>query len=99
MFYEVLSDQTIGRSTKDKEVANALGLMLQTEQEIVYGPNGKRYLKGTEPPLPEKSYKQKRAAAYPSIADQLDMMYWDIVNGTETWREAVGAVKLKYPKE
>lgn len=99
MFYEVLSDQTIGRSTKDKEVANALGLTLQTEQEIVYGQNGKRYFKGNEPFPTEKSYVQKRAEAYPSIQDQLDMMYWDGINGTDRWRETIGAVKTKYPKK
>ena len=29
-------------------------------------------------------YKSDRAAAYPSIGDQLDMQYWDKKNGTTT---------------
>jgi hypothetical protein len=39
-----------------------------------------------------------RSKAYPAIADQLDMQYWDKVNDTSTWQDAVQAVKDKYPK-
>lgn len=99
MYYEILPDGTIGRSTTDADLAQSLGLALQTDREAVYASNGKRYFKGTEPPPRETSYAEKRAKAYPSIADQLDMMYWDKINGTDTWREAVCAVKIKYPKE
>ena len=30
--------------------------------------------------------------------EQLDMQYWDLVNGTTTWKDHVAAVKAKYPK-
>jgi uncharacterized protein (DUF2225 family) len=40
----------------------------------------------------------KRANAYPSIQEQLDMQYWDKVNGTNTWEQAINAIKLEYPK-
>ena len=43
-------------------------------------------------------YKSERASAYPSIQEQLDMQYWDKVNGTNTWQDAINAVKNKYPK-
>ncbi len=43
-------------------------------------------------------YKTDRAEEYPSIGDQLDMLYWDKKNGTTTWDDAVKAVKDKYPK-
>ena len=43
-------------------------------------------------------YKSDRAAAYGSIGDQLDMQYWDAVNGTTTWKDHIAAVKAKYPK-
>lgn len=32
-----------------------------------------------------KQYQRNRAKAYPSIQEQLDMQYWDKVNGTD-WR-------------
>ncbi len=35
---------------------------------------------------------------YASVQDQLDMQYWDLVNGTTTWKDHVKAVKDKYPK-
>jgi len=30
-------------------------------------------------------YQRDRATAYPSIQEQLDMQYWDKVNGTTNW--------------
>ena len=39
-----------------------------------------------------------RVAEYPSREDQLDMMYWDKVNGTTTWEDTIQAIKDKYPK-
>ena len=44
-------------------------------------------------------YKEQRAAEYPSIADQQDMQFHDAVNGTTTWKDAIQAVKDKYPKK
>ena len=43
-------------------------------------------------------YAQYRAAAYPSIGDQLDMQYHDSVNSTTTWKDAIAAIKTKYAK-
>ena len=43
-------------------------------------------------------YKNKRAVAYPSIQDQLDMQYWDKKNGTTTWVDAIEKVKSDNPK-
>ena len=44
------------------------------------------------------SYADKRASAYPGIQEQLDMQYWDSVNGTTTWADAIAQVKADYPK-
>ena len=43
-------------------------------------------------------YKQERDMAYASIQEQLDMQYWDRVNGTSTWKEHIDAVKAAHPK-
>lgn len=43
-------------------------------------------------------YSRKRAIQYPSIQQQLDMQYWDSVNGTTTWKDAIAKVKSDYPK-
>ena len=56
--------------------------------------------KVTIPDLPEEpAYIEQRKNEYPSIDEQLDMQYWDSVNGTTTWKDAIKAVKDKYPKE
>ena len=41
---------------------------------------------------------EDRQIAYGSIADQLDMQYWDSVNGTTTWKDHIAQVKADNPK-
>ena len=43
-------------------------------------------------------YKTARQNAYASIQDQLDMQYWDSVNGTTTWKDHIAKVKSDNPK-
>ena len=43
-----------------------------------------------------KAYQRNRE--YPSIGDQLDLIYWDKINGTENWKEAIDKVKQAHPK-
>ena len=43
-------------------------------------------------------YQRDRATAYPTIQDQLDMQYWDKVNGTTNWEDAIAKVKADNPK-
>jgi hypothetical protein len=44
----------------------------------------------------ETQYQRDRV--YPSIGDQLDMQYKDLLNGTTTWKDAVAKVKSDNPK-
>ena len=41
------------------------------------------------------AYKEKRARAYPSFADQFDLLYH---GGYDAWKAAIDAVKQEYPK-
>jgi len=43
-------------------------------------------------------YRDQRRQAYPPLADQLDMIYHDQVNGTTTWQDMITAVKDQHPK-
>ena len=43
-------------------------------------------------------YIDARQSAYASIGDQLDQQYWDAVNGTTTWKDAIAKVKSDNPK-
>ena len=45
-----------------------------------------------------KQYQRDRATAYPSIQEQLDMQYWDNINGTTNWEDAIAKVKADNPK-
>jgi len=49
----------------------------------------------------EKEYSDtqyQRDRRYPKITDQMDMQYWDQVNGTTTWKDALAKVKADNPK-
>ncbi len=51
-----------------------------------------------EAELTKQDYQNKRITEYPSIQNQLDMQYWDAVNGTTTWKDAIAKVKSDNPK-
>ena len=42
-----------------------------------------------------EAYKRQRAQAYPSMADQLDLIYHE---GIDAWKAQIAAVKQEYPK-
>ncbi len=42
-----------------------------------------------------KKYQRDRAAAYPSFADQFDLLYH---GGYGAWKAAIDAIKQEYPK-
>ena len=48
--------------------------------------------------IAELNFVENRQDAYGSIADQLDMQYWDNVNGTTTWKDHIAKVKSDNPK-
>jgi hypothetical protein len=75
-YYKLSEDKThIEQSTPFKEVAEDLGLDLETEEEIVYGYDGKQYIKGTEPVKPNElvveEIRQQREAYYKEHCDPL----------------------------
>ena len=41
------------------------------------------------------AYKEQRAQAYPSMADQLDLIYHE---GIDAWKAQIAAVNETYPK-
>lgn len=43
-------------------------------------------------------YNIKRQNEYPPIQEQLDTLYWDLMNGTNNWRNLITDIKTKYPK-
>ena len=48
--------------------------------------------------LDNNKYQRDRATAYPSIQEQLDMQYWDKVNGTTNWEDSITQIKTDNPK-
>ena len=45
-----------------------------------------------------QEYARNRATAYAPLGEQLDMQYWDEVNGTTTWADHVAEIKARFPK-
>jgi hypothetical protein len=52
-------------------------------------------LSAAEALVAANAYKGQRAAAYPSIADQLDLIYH---SGIDAWKAQIAAVKEEFPK-
>ena len=46
----------------------------------------------------KQDYVEKREIAYPTIEEQMDMQYWDSVNGTTTWKDTIAKIKTDFPK-
>jgi len=55
------------------------------------------FIQEANKPIP--TYRDKRIQALPSIGDQLDMQYWDSVNGTTIWKDMITKLKNDIPKE
>ena len=47
---------------------------------------------------PIKTWQELRAEAYLPIEDQMDMLYWDQVNGTTTYKDHRATVKATHVK-
>ena len=45
----------------------------------------------------QNAVRSTRKTAYGDLGSQLDMQYWDNVNGTTTWKDHVAAVKTANP--
>ena len=45
----------------------------------------------------QNAVRATRKSAYGDLGSQLDMQYWDNVNGTTTWKDHVAAVKTANP--
>lgn len=69
--------------------------------DVAYDENGNEVTynnTAVEAEIAKNAYKEQRAMAYKPLAEQLDMQYWDAVNGTSTWKEHIDAVKAAHPK-
>ena len=78
------------KNLEDGEVYSNLKLndetaVMPTEEEV----NAK---------ISELQVIENRKIAYGSVQDQLDMQYWDNVNGTTTWKDHIAQVKSDNPK-
>lgn len=85
---------------KSKEILENLPLMLfdyiiKTEEEYVFIDN--EYLPKNK--ISVKKAISARVAEYPSIEEQLDMLYWDKINNTNIWKNTITRIKKKYPKD
>jgi len=69
-----------------------------TTQSLVWPEDGSMPADPRTEEEKQKVYRDKRRLEYPPIQEQLDMLYWDQVNGTSNWLQTIQRVKDKYPK-
>ena len=84
--------------------ANEEAIKILYPDVLVVEADGKAYISsGVEKTVDANAIAVKkvqlaRAAAYPSLQEQMDMQYWDSINGTTTWKDAIAKVKSDNPK-
>ena len=64
----------------------------------LYNSNPELFDEEVQPTEKSISYKTLRSNEYPTIEEQLDMIYWDKNNGTNNWFSKISEIKAKYPK-
>jgi hypothetical protein len=97
-YAKILNEETkscIVGTGSDSDFYKSIGMALMNVEQAY---NGSWYLSGYAPLPPEPTYQEKRAAEYPEIGEQLDMIYWDKINNTSTWLNKITEIKEKYPK-
>jgi len=85
MFFKTTTVDTTGSAIESSDPADFGVTWAEIQAEITR----------LEADYAAKQYQRDRAAAYPSIADQLDMLYHQGIAG---WKAAITAVKQEYPK-
>ncbi len=93
----------VNEKTKQCEVGTGTNMafyksMGMHEMDVEQTHKGEWYLSGYAPNSFKKTYVEKRLDEYPPISDQLDMLYWDKMNGTQNWINKITEIKAKYPK-
>lgn len=95
----------IDEKTKEVSIATGINTVFyqsigMSEMDVEQAWDGAWYIAGYIPEEPEKilSYAEKRALEYPDVKEQLDMIYWDKVNGSDNWLQCISEIKNKYPK-
>ena len=88
----VISNEDINKITwidgNPTNITNEQILAKQAELQVEY--DAKQYQRDRT--------KSHTDGGYPSIGDQMDMMWHDKKDGTTTWEDAVQAVKDAHPK-
>jgi hypothetical protein len=72
--------------------------VVRTAGDKAYDANGNEVvydLAAVDAYVAANEYKSKRAAEYPSFADQFDTIFHD---GIDAWKEQINTIKEKYPK-
>ena len=75
--------------------------VITLRDDVAYDADGNEVVydeSAVEAEIAKNAYKEQRAMAYKPLAEQLDMQYWDRVNGTDTWKQHIDAVKTAHPK-
>ena len=74
LYYEILENGHIGRSTNSPKLAVKYGFTLSTEKEIVFGWDGNYYFEDEVPPKPaptKEEQEELRAEAYKVEVDPI----------------------------
>lgn len=72
LYYEILENGHIGRSTNSPKIAEKYGFTLSTEKEIVFGWDGNYYLEDEVPPKPAPTKEEQEALREEAYRQEVD---------------------------
>ena len=71
---------------------------VNNSEKIEMTPAEVKELLASRAEIEKNMWLMERQAAYGSLEEQLDMIYWDKKNGTKKWIERIDAIKAKFLK-
>lgn len=94
-------EQALAQATQEIEAAKPLYKQVNNERLEFNDSDYEQAIEDRKNSLLDEynfGYIQARQESYGSVQDQLDMMYWDGVNGTSIWQDHIAQVKSDNPK-
>ena len=73
------------------------GIPSQADQDL-WTVEYEEYLAATQYQTDRVNGTEEEPLCYASLTEQLDMQYWDQVNGTTTFKDHIEAIKAAHPK-
>lgn len=93
----MVEEKYVDRDENGKIIRIYGGIQYEGQESIQ--DDDQEYLDFIDPPKTYVDYRKERYLSdLGDIGDQLDIMYWDKINGTSVWEDTITQIKTDIPK-